>query len=437
MNELRQNITNVSNEKLPNDDNIGRRIENQLLDFNIKENNIFVGDNLKVMQDINFYNKYKGKVSFIYIDPPYNTQVNFSYSDRRTSIAWGEFMNERIQASYSFLNDRGCIFISIDDSELANLKTLCDSIFGKENFIGSFITKQSQRSNARLINTIHEYIICYAKDISKVQPFKISRTEIAEDYEMINKLYMEVTNKLNSEGYSSADKLLKELVKKYCYDYGITWLNNYNNLSKDGKIFFAKDLSTPGKPRTVDIPEINLHLEPLKSRGWSSDKRFIELYHNNRLSFKAGRPYLIQYLEESEDNAPSILNFYSRFGTNDLKKLGLDGLFDTPKPVDMIKYFIRLVTKKDDIVMDYFAGSGTTGQAVLEVNEELKMNLKCVLIQLNENVHPNTEVYKKCLELKLQPNVVEILKFRLNTFCQKNKIVNSFKEITFKEINCE
>ena len=80
------------------------------------------------------------------------------------------------------------------------------------------------------------------------------------------------------------------------------------------------DLSNPSKPRAVNIPEINLTLNPLKSRGWASDKKFIDLYKNNRLFFRNGRPYEKKYLEESEDNAPSILNFFSRQGTNDVKK---------------------------------------------------------------------------------------------------------------------
>ncbi|MDR2828151.1 MAG: site-specific DNA-methyltransferase [Acholeplasmatales bacterium] len=395
--------------------------------INIKNNNIFVGDNLDIMSDLFFLNAYKNSVSFIYIDPPYNTFNNFSYNDSMKSEEWNDFMEKRILASYSLMLERGCIFISIDDNEYANLKIICDKIFGKNNFIGTFITKQSQRSNTKLINVVHEYVVCYAKNIKKVNQFKISRMDIPSDANMIKKLYSDVKICLEKNGYNAASKYLKELVKKYCEEYGITWLINYNNLSEDGKIYFAKDLSTPGNPRTVDIPSIGLHLEPLHSRGWSSDSKFLELFNNNRLVYKDGRPYSVTYLEESEDNAPSMLNFYSRFGTNDLKKLGIDGLFDTPKPVDMIKYFIRLVAKKDDIILDYFAGSGTTGQAVLELNNDLDLNLSVALIQIDEEICKKTKVYKKCIEIGIKPNLINILSHRLKTFCYNRNIDYSFK----------
>lgn len=168
-----------------------------------------------------------------------------------------------------------------------------------------------------------------------------------------------------------------------------------------------------GKPRTVDIPEIGLHLDPLPTRGWSSDSKFIELHNAGRLIFRDGRPYAIHYLSEAEDSAPSILVFYSRQGNEDMKRLGLDGIFDTPKPVNMLKYLLRITGVSEGVVLDFFAGSGSFCQAVEEVNKEDGKNLQCLLIQLDEDIELKTEAFERCLELGIEPNIPAVLEARL------------------------
>lgn len=237
---------------------------------------------------------------------------------------------------------------------------------------------------------------------------------------------------LKSDGLEEANKYLKKLIKDYCYKYNITWLKNYSNVDKDGNIYFPVDLSTPGKPRSVNIESINLKLDPLPTRGWSSDKRFIDLYNQNRLCFKDGRPYAKHYLYEAEDNVTSLLRYFSRQGTNDLKKLGLSNLFDTPKPVEMLKFLIRISTEENDRVMDFFAGSGTLGQAVYEINEEDGKHLEYTLIQIPEKVQEKSMVYQTCKNFNIIPSVDNILRFRLERYLQLNG-----KEIDFNcyEIN--
>ena len=347
------------------------------------KNKIYIGDNLKIMKSKRF-EKYKGTIKMIYIDPPYNTTSKFAYNDKRSETEWEDFMKQRLKCAKELLSESGVIFISIDDNEYAELKVLCDKVFDKSNFVGTFITNQAQRSNAKHINTIHEYILCYAKNKNKLDTFKIKRIEIPEQKQMIDDISSKVKKEFDEKGNEDATKLLSKLIKKYCNDYNITWLKNYSNVDETGNVFFAKDLSTPGKPRKVSIPEIKLELKPLPTRGWSSDEKFKALHKDNLLCFKGGRPYEKHYLKDSEDNAPSLLNFYSRQGTNDLNKLGLRDLFDTPKPVEMIKFLIRLVAKDNDIVLDFFAGCGTTAQAVYEVNEENNKKINYVLIQLDE-----------------------------------------------------
>lgn len=383
------------------------------------QNKIFVGDNYDIFNSP-IIDEFINKVGLVYIDPPYNNGNNYSYYNSRSQEDWKNYIEKRIKSSYKFMRADGVIFVSIDDSELTSLKDILNSVFGKENFVGTFITKQSQRSNAKHINTVHEYVLCYAKNKKKLPEFKINRVDIPEDRDMIKKLSLEVNKEFKKNGLISANKLLQKMITKYCISNNITWLRNYNNVDEDGKIYFAKDLSTPSKPREVNIESINLHLEPLSTRGWSSDKKFIELHNNKRLVFKGNRPYMKHYLEEAQDSAPSILNFYSRQGTEALKKLGINKLFDTPKPVEMIKLFIRLYGCRDCYIMDYFAGSGTTAQAVYEVNREDCKNNKYILIQLNEAINKKSSVYEECVNLSIKPKMQYILKYRIDKYLEMN-----------------
>lgn len=374
---------------------------------------VYIGDNVEVMLNNKDFEQYNNKVSVIYIDPPYNTKTKKSYNDRQEREEWIEFMRTRLVYGAWSLKDDGVIFISIDDNEYAYLKVLCDEVFGEQNCLGTFITKQAQRSNSKHINTVHEYILAYAKNKKKCPEFKVKRIDTPEGREIYGDVEETVVNLWKKYDYNGALKEYRKWLKNYTDAYGLSWLKNYNYLRDDGEPFFATDLSTPGKPRTVDIPEIGLHLDPLPTRGWSSDAKFIELYKADRLIFRDGRPYAIHYLDEAEDSAPSILDFYSRQGNEDMKRLGLDGIFDTPKPVNMLKYLLRITGVKEGIVMDFFAGSGSFCQATEEVNKEDKKNLQCILIQLDEDIAEGTEAYDRCKELGIEPNIPAVLEARL------------------------
>ena len=372
---------------------------------------VYIGDNLSIMNTPEFQDEYFGKVSVIYIDPPYNTKTKKSYNDKQVREEWLSFMQTRLMLAKWSLTEEGVIFISIDDNEYAYLKMLCDREFGEKNCLGTFITKQSQRSNSKHINTVHEYILAYAKNKKKCPEFKVKRIDTPEGNEIITHVKVLASA---AKSWDNQQKKFRELLSEYIKNNsGLSWLRNYNYIDENGKPFFATDLSTPGKPRTVDIPEIGLHLGPLPTRGWSSDAKFVELHNADRLIFRDGRPYAIHYLDEAEDSAPSILDFYSRQGNEDMKRLGLDGIFDTPKPVNMLKYLLRITGVKEGIVMDFFAGSGSFCQATDEVNKEDKKNLQCILIQLDENIVEGTEAYDRCKELGIEPNIPAVLEARL------------------------
>lgn len=365
-------------------------------------NKVIIGDNKDVMTNGNHLDSsYK----VIYLDPPYNTLTTKSYNDNEDSDLWMTQIRERLILCKKYLHNAGVIFISIDDSEIATIRFLCDKVFGKKNFLGTFITRQATRSNSKHINTIHEYVVCYAKDKTKVQPWKVKRLD-TEDGEWMRNLM----NNVRSIWNESIDKA-NQFLKKYIKDSGLTWLRNYNQIDENGDIFFASDLSTPSNPRIVDIPEINLHLEPLYKRGWTSDKRLIELHNKGLLHYRNGRPYEKKYLVDAEDNCPSILNFYSRQGTKDLKDLGLDGLFDTPKPVDLLKHLFQFVLEENDNVLDIYGGSGSSAQACNELNK----NISWTILQRNEEVDEKSPIYKNCKKFNVEPNIPSILKKRLDT----------------------
>lgn len=385
-------------------------------------NNIYIGDNLIVLKDLVLSGvKYK----MIYIDPPYNTRMKKTYNDKYTHDDWGIFIKDRLDYAYELLQEDGCIFISIDDNEMPHLRNICDEIFDYKNFVGTFITKQSQRSNSKHINVIHEYILCYAKDKKKLNQFKIKRINTPDGLDFYNRIKTDVDRMIKKDGLESARKQLKSYINKIG-DGDNTWVKNYNCIDENGDIYFPVDLSVPSAPRLVDIPSIGLHLEPLKTRGWVSDEMFIKLHNENRLVFRNGRPYSKKYLYEAENNAPSILNYYSRQGTKDLKDLGMDGIFDTPKPVALLKYLLRLIVEKNDRVLDFFAGSGSFGQAVMELNIEDELNVEFDLVQLNVAIDENTESYNVCKTLGVEPSIDKILVYRLNKFCKINCLKKDF-----------
>ena len=390
-------------------------------------NRIFIGENYAVMQSEKFL-EYKGKVRMIYIDPPYNTQnTSFAYSD--INDQWVEDIKKRLQLARSFLTEEGVIFISIDDNEIANLLQIGYEIFGKENYVGMFITKQAQRSNAKYINTIHEYVVSFAKNKKILPKFYIRRMENPNEAPALKKIMAAVKD---SYGLfpEEAKRELKKQIENYMQDTGTTWIRNYCSIDEDGEIYFAKDLSMPGKPNRLDIDEIDLHLEPLKTRSWASKEKILELYAQKRIVYKNGRPYAKEYLYEAVDNVSSIIDFYSRQGTEELKKLELGGLFETAKPVELIKFLIRCSQHQDAIIMDFYGGSGTTAQAVYEINREDKKNHNYILIQLVEKINEKSRSYEFMQNLGYEhPKVSDAMMIRINTYLKTVNMQDNYEVV--------
>ena len=355
--------------------------EKELNSGNKNRSYIFEGENLYALD---FLIKCKEKVDLIYIDPPYNTKnSNLTYKDNLLRSEWISFMEERLKKAKILMAEKSAIFISIDEYQQAHLKILCDKIFGENNCLGTFIrkTKTITGDSSSGINTQHEFLLVYSK------------------------------NKKN---------IILRGPKKSFEKFG----NPDNDPKGD---WTAADPSAKSGGKTTYFPITNPITGqvdyPPKGRYWAFSKKTMEEY------IKSGR---IKFKNEIKKNqrgfifkryVSSMKNQYMPFGTLDfvtndylnsvatkeLRELLPDNDFSYPKPLNFIKTIIKSFPEKNITVFDFFAGSGTTGHAVMELNMEDNGNRKFILCNSNENnICENTtyERIKKVVEkLKIKTNI--------------------------------
>lgn len=338
-------------------------------------NFLIEGDNL---YSLNILKKtHLGRINIIYIDPPYNTGKDFVYNDKLIDkndaylhSKWLTFMENRLKLALNLLKENGIIFISIDDREFAQLKLLCDSIFGEDNYICNFIrkTKSMTGDHKNGINIQHEYLLCYAKNKDKIRLYG---------------------KKNIFKGYSNPD-------------------NDPNG------IWHAGDPSAKsgGESTRFQIKNpYNGHIdEPPEGRYWAFSKKTMKEYiKSGKIKFKKevkpGQRGFI-FKRYAKDNSNKYMpvdsleftenNYINAAATKELKKL-MDNkdVFDYPKPVDFIKKIIKLYGDSNSIVLDFFAGSGTTAQAVMELNKEDNGNRSYILCTNNENGIAENVTYKR------------------------------------------
>lgn len=367
-------------------------------DVNIPYNFLLEGDNLHSLKLLN--KTHKEKVDVIYIDPPYNTgNKDFMYDDSYVNeddsyrhSKWLSFMGNRLNLSKNLLAKDGIIFMSIGEFELSNLKLLADEIFGESNCIGIVPRMMKTGGNkGRFFSPNIDYILIYAKDISKAHDFKVKMNK-----EVVNKLYknIEVDGKRKGQRYREFGLYQSSLDERPNQRYYIE--------CPDGSLVIP-----PGNA----YPETKADGEKvLPERGdgcwrWSLD-RYLQEKDNNNIVYKRtnkgvlvdeiGKPskwniYTKIWLDNRENEGQTPTNFISEFeNRHSAKELAdMNVIFDFPKPVGLIKYLIKLATNNSDIhnetILDFFAGSGTTGQAVIELNQEDGGNRKFILCTNNEN----------------------------------------------------
>lgn len=316
-----------------------------------------------------------GSIDLIYIDPPYNTgNTEFTYHDKVDDEAWVEMMEEALSKGKPFLKSTGVIAVSIDDSQVHYLRCVMDKVFGKNNFIAQVIVNGGNpKNNARLLSISHEYLLIYAKSRyamtkSKVK-WRVNRDGIdilLSQFEKLKKEhgndYTKVTNDLKSWVKTAP---LSDRLKKF-FNADSRGLYTYADLSVPSKAKRTYDVLHPVTGKPCQVP----------SRGWGlSEEKMSKLIEQDMVIFgkdEKSQPMKKIYLKQKKDQvANAIWSFPSRTSTHILERvLGKKNQFNNPKNLNLMKYLIDLTVPDDGVVMDYFAGSGTTAHAVMELNKE-------------------------------------------------------------------
>ncbi len=375
------------------------------------ENIIIEGENLEVLKLLS--NSYRDQVKCIYIDPPYNTGKDFVYSDNYTEDKkpyweqtgvtkngfkidtnvesdgryhsnWLDMMYSRLLISRAMLKPDGVILISIDDTEITNLRKLMDEVFGEENFIVQFIWQKGAgtQNDNNYVAISHEYVLCYAKSIEDCFIYNLPPTE-----EMI-------------KSYDLEDEFVQTRGKYQ--------LRNMDDFSLGDRPGLHYDIKCPDGT-ILKGDEHRWRCDVIRYKWRISEKRIVFSKNGKTDEWEV---FYKQYINEKKeqiikDEYGNLLSYgkipdslllklaFTGEGKKDMQKLFGDKIpFSYPKPVELIKHLIRIGTKNSDLVLDFFAGSGTTGQAIFEQNTEDKARRKFILIQFPEAAPEKSEAYK-------------------------------------------
>jgi len=361
-----------------------RPVKEKSVDFDNTQNIYIEGDNLEVLKILQ--ESYLNKIKCIYIDPPYNTGNDFIYNDKfkkdideellesgqvdeegnrmvtnnqsngRFHSDWLSMMYSRLKLARNLLTDDGVIFISIDDNEQANLRRICDEIFGENNIEIAVWNKEAEGSSGTLKSTstfrgIHEYIVFAYKDKSRVQFYKINEALKGRENE-----------------FQTANLAVNQENEK------IDHPNYFTITNPSGEKF---------------------------TRQWKWSKKEIDILINEKLIYWGSdghkQPRLIIPTDDRRKTfLVSILNYGgTTIGRKDFEDIMKDKIeFSYPKPVILLKKIINSITMKNDIIMDFFSGSATTAHAVMQLNSEDSGNRKYIMVQLPEKCEENSEAYK-------------------------------------------
>jgi len=400
------------------------------VDWDTTKNLMIEGDNLEVLKLLQ--KSYAGKVKLIYIDPPYNTGKDFVYPDdfkdnirnyleltgqvdggrRITSnteasgrfhTAWLNMMYPRLCAAHALLADDGLIVTSVDDGELDNLRKLYSELFGEDNFVVQIIwRKRSTPPNDKIIGANHDYIVCVARSIETVRLNLRRRSE------------EQVSRYQNPDNHPKGDWAPGDLLANV----------------KGGR--YVESLYFP-----IVNPTTGESHYPSNNGNWRFSRDTIDrLLQNDEIWFGPdgkGKPKLKRFLAEVKDGVtyPSIWDFVplNTSGTMEMQELfGNPTVFESPKPVGLLLELIRLGSSIDGIVLDFFAGSGTTGHAVMAQNAADGGKRRFILVQLPEPLDGKNISQKVaadfCEKLSKPLNIAELTKERLRRAAKKIKDEN-------------
>ena len=403
------------------------------------ENLYIIGDNLDAIKHL--LKSYSRKVKCIYIDPPYNTgNDGFVYPDsfkydsvtlsnkmgidaeeaeriidmrgKSTHSAWITFIYPRLVLARELLSDDGVIFISIDDNEQANLKLICDEIFGEENNISTLPTIMNLKGNQDefAFAGTHEYTLAIAKNINNltIKQLNLDDEEIISEWEEDNKGYFKKGASLISTGQNAPRELRPNLWYPILYKNGEIFLSDevinnklYNDKSKTFNDDLLKEysLKMTSLGYTVLLPYSN---NKEASWRWSYRKLknqiedIIITETKNGISLnKKQRPEIIDLPSKKMKSLLYKPEYSSGNGTNELTNLlEQNRLFTNPKPVQLIEDLVYVATNNSSIILDFFSGSATTAHAVMKLNAEDGGNRKYILVQLPEEIEESKPAFK-------------------------------------------
>ncbi|CAM6885917.1 DNA methylase [Citrobacter freundii] len=454
-----------------------RPCREESVDFDDTKNLFIEGDNLdalKLLQE-----NYLGRVKVIYIDPPYNTGSDLVYRDDfatnsdeylkssnqvstdggklvvnterngRFHSDWLSFMYPRLKIARTLLKEDGVIMISIDDSEVSNLKSICSEIFGESNFVASLIWEKGRKNDAKLVSVGHEYILLYCKNKellkqrkTKWREAKPGAREIHDEYLRLRKIYGKDNQKVEAALREFYDSLPKTHPSKKH--------SRYNKVDEKG-VWRDDNMSWPGGdgPRYEVLHPVTGLACAIPDGGWrySTTEKMQEMINQGKVVFREDhseppirKTYLIETdiesAEEDEDIDSDDLSetddsedlpiqvagsyFYRSAlqASSELTKMFGSKIFSNPKDREVLARWINYVgTEEGDVVLDFFAGSGTTGHAVMQIAATEKKNLRFILVQLPEAINPKAKGAKSAIKtltkLGKTAHISEITKERL------------------------
>ena len=424
------------------------------VDWDKTQNLMIEGDNLEVLKLLQ--KSYTGKVKLIYIDPPYNRDGDVIYPDDYTNSVknyqmltgqidsdgrkltsageasgrfhtdWMNMMLPRLRLARTLLRKDGAIFVSIDDAEIAHVRLMMDEVFGPENFIAELIWEGANKNDARQIGVCHEYVVVYAKNRESVERnWWLNKEGVEPVLKEVARL-----KKLHGTDYASASE---DLAGWFRANKAKPAFANRRFRNIDGRGAYKEDDPTAPGGRRFELrnPRTGSIIPLRHNRGWSFDQdEFNRLVDEGRITFVTETSVMVRrYLHETDKLTPSSV-FYqpARSASERLSRLMGAGVFDYPKDEAILQKFIQMASGENPnaIVMDFFAGSSTTGNAIQLQNAVDGGTRRYILVQLPELLDASNKNQKAaaefCDKLGKPPNIAELTKERLRR--AGNKIKN-------------
>lgn len=409
-----------------------RPVKEDSVDWDNTQNLYIEGDNLEVLKLLQ--ESYLNKIKCIYIDPPYNTGKDFIYKDDfkesteeyleesgqvdeegnrlfqntesngRFHSDWLTMMYSRLKIARNLLREDGVIFISIDDNEMSNLRRIADEIFNNSNFIAELVWDLGTGTQAGHFTRSHEYILVYAKNKSKLPNFSGGDGIIEHS----------ALKKIGPKNPASTFEFPKGT--RFDAPDGTELTGTWGESEKT-TLISGRMISDNGRLKENVILEAGWAMKE-QMKSWFSGKETFDSKGQKVIEFYFNRNGILKYKKErSVINPSTVIKDVgsTKVGTEMVKNLlNFSGAFIFPKPINLILFLIRLVTRNGDIILDFFSGSATTAHAVMQLNAEDGGNRKYIMVQLPEPTDENSEAYKAGYK-----NICEIGKERIRRAAKK------------------